>query len=165
MPLRSKQAYSPRAIWLSTLGLVGLLNMPTLAWSCDDACKVKAAQSYIDALQSHDATNVPLADHVRRLENNKVNADGADALRQSLNKGAQYRLIRGIRDLSWYVAGADVFAIYTVDAGLSTGTLASGRTFERFRVENGLITQIEIVVYTSLGKVPAPEWPKQGPWP
>ena len=48
---------------------------------------------------------------------------------------------------------------YTVDAGLSTGTLASGRTFERFRVENGWITQIEIVVYTSLGKVPSPEWP------
>jgi hypothetical protein len=162
MPLRSHQASYPHALWLTTLGLAGLLSMPTLAWSCDDACKVKAAQSYIEALQSHDASAIPLAEHVRRLENNKVNADGADALRQSLNKGAQYRLIRGIRDLNWYVAGNDVFAIYTVDAGLSTGTLASGRTFERFRVENGWITQIEIVVYTSLGKALSPVWPKEG---
>jgi hypothetical protein len=160
MPLRTHQAAPFHATWLATLGLVGLLGMPTLGWSCDDTCKVQAAQSYIDALQSHDASSIPLADHVRRLENNKVNADGATALRQSLNKGAQYRLIRGIRDLSWFVAGNDVFAIYTVDAGLAaTGSLASGRTFERFRIENGLITQIEIVVYTSLGKVPAPEWP------
>jgi hypothetical protein len=165
MPLRSKQAAYPRAIWLSTLSLAGVLSMPSLAWACDDDCKVKAAQSYIEALQSHDAANVPLADHVRRLENNKVNADGAQALRRSLNKGAQYRLIRGIRDLSWYVAGNDVFAIYTVDAGPSTGTLASGRTFERFRVDNGLITQIEIVVYTSLGKAPSPDWPAQAPQP
>lgn len=136
-----------------------MLCAPMWAWACDDTCKVQAAQSYIDALLSHDASSIPLADHVRRLENNKVNADGATALRHSLNKGAQYRLIRGIRDLSWFVAGNDVFAIYTVDAGLSTGTLASGRTFERFRIESGLITQIEIVVYTSLGKAPTPEWP------
>lgn len=136
-----------------------LLCAPWLAWSCDDTCKVQAAQSYIDALQSHDASNIPLAPHVRRIENNKVNADGAAALRQSLTKGVQYRLIRGIRDLSWHVAANDVFAIYTVDAGLTTGTLASGRTFERFRIENGLITQIEVVVYTSLGKAPAPQWP------
>lgn len=136
-----------------------LLCAPLWAWSCDDTCKVQAAQSYIDALQSHDASNIPLAPHVRRIENNKVNADGATALRQSLNKGVQYRLIRGIRDLSWHVAANDVFALYTVDAGLSTGTLASGRTFERFRIENGLITQIEVVVYTSLGKAPVPEWP------
>lgn len=146
-----------KAAWLVLL--CAPLCTPLKAWSCDDTCKVQAAQSYIDALLSHDASSVPLADHVRRLENNKVNADGAAALRQSLNKGAQYRLIRGIRDLNWFVAGNDVFAIYTVDAGLSTGTLASGRTFERFRIENGLITQIEIVVCTSLGKVPAPEWP------
>lgn len=136
-----------------------LLCAPLGAWSCDDTCKVQAAQSYIDALQSHDASNIPLAPHVRRIENNKVNADGATALRQSLNKGVQYRLIRGIRDLTWHVAANDVFALYTVDAGLSSGTLASGRTFERFRIENGLITQIEVVVYTSLGKAPAPEWP------
>jgi hypothetical protein len=165
MPLRSHQATHPYALWLTTLSLAAVLSMPSLARACDDDCKLKAARSYIDALLSHDAANVPLADHVRRLENNKVNADGADALRQSLNKGAQYRLIRGIRDLSWYVAGNDVFAIYTVDAGLSTGTLASGRTFERFRVENGLITQIEIVVYTSLGKALSPVWPKEGSSP
>jgi hypothetical protein len=146
-----------KVAWLALL--CTLLCTPLRAWSCDDPCKVQVAQSYIDALLSHDASGIPLADHVRRLENNKVNADGATALRQSLNKGAQYRLIRGIRDLRWFVAGNDVFAIYTVDAGLSTGTLASGRTFERFRIENGLITQIEVVVYTSLGKAPAPEWP------
>lgn len=138
---------------------VAVLCAPLLAWSCDDTCKVQAAQSYIDALQSHDASDIPLAPHVRRIENNKVNADGAAALRRSLNKGAQYRLIRGIRDLTWHVAANDVFALYTVDAGLATGTLASGRTFERFRIENGLITQIEVVVYTSLGKAPAPNWP------
>lgn len=100
MPLRTHQALPHHTAWLAALGLTALLSMPSLAWSCDDPCKVQAAQSYIDALQSHDASSVPLADHVRRLENNKVNADGADALRQSLNKGAQYRLIRGIRDLS-----------------------------------------------------------------
>lgn len=136
-----------------------MLCTPLWAWACDDACKVQVAQRYIDALLTHDASQVPLADRVRRIENQSVNAEGAEALRRSLNKGLQYRLIRGIRDLNWFVAGQDVFAIYTVDAGLATGTLASGRTFERFRIENGLITQIEIVVHTRLGTSPSPEWP------
>jgi hypothetical protein len=50
--------------------------------------------------------------------------------------------------------------IYTVDAGIKNWPqLASGRTFERFRVANGLIDQIEVVVYTSAGKAVQPPWP------
>jgi hypothetical protein len=126
---------------------------------CNDACKIAAADAYLDALISHDASRIPLAPQVRRIENNRLNADGDVALRKDLETSAKYRVIRGLRDMQKYVAGDDVFVIYTVDAGVAgLGQLASGRTFERFRVVNGLITQIEIVVYTSVGRVQQPSW-------
>jgi 3'(2'), 5'-bisphosphate nucleotidase len=127
--------------------------------ACDDACKFAAVDAYLSALLTHDASRIPLAPQVRRIENNRLNADGDAALRKDLETSAKYRVIRGLRDMSRYVAGDEVFVIYTVDAGVAgLGQLASGRTFERFRVVDGLISQIEIVVYTSAGRVQQPAW-------
>jgi hypothetical protein len=130
------------------------------AMACDDACKVDAAERYLQALLTHDASAVPLAPHVWRIENNRLNVQGEAAMRKTLETSPAYKVILGLRDKQFYVAGNDVFAIYTVDAGIGgLGQLASARTFERFRVIDGRITQIEIVTYTSAGKARQPAWP------
>jgi 3'(2'), 5'-bisphosphate nucleotidase len=147
-------------ITLRHLSLALALSLqPAWALACDDACKIAAVEQYLASLLTHDASNIPLAPQVRRIENNRLNADGAAALRKDLETSSKYKVIRGLRDKQLYVAGDDVFAIFTVDAGLGAlGQIASGRTFERFRIIKGQITQIEVVVFTSLGKVAQPPW-------
>jgi hypothetical protein len=144
----------------TALTLLGMALTPLSALAaCDDACKLAAVNQYLDALITHRADDVPLTPDVRRIENNRLNAVGADALRRDLNTSSKYKVIRGLRDKRYYIAGDEVFVIYTVDAGLGAlGQVASGRTFERFQIADGLIRQIEVVVYTSAGRVQQPAW-------
>ncbi len=140
--------------------LLSVALSPLAAHACDNACKVAAVESYLTALQTHDASLIPLTPTVRRIENNLITADTEAGLRKDLSTSAKFKLILGLRDKQIYVAGDEVFVIYTVDAGIKNWPqLASGRTFERFRVVNGLIDQIEVVVYTSAGKAVQPPWP------
>jgi hypothetical protein len=59
-----------------------------------DAERIAAAQSYIDALVSHDADKVPFAPGCTRIEVGLKTGFSAKHLRRSLNGGAQYRIIQ-----------------------------------------------------------------------
>jgi len=139
--------------------LLAALATPLTAFACDDACKLAAVESYLTALTTHNASQIPFAANARRIENNRITGDTAAGLRDDLEKSSKYKIISGFSDKQVYVAGDDVFVIYTVNVGTQKTQVASGRTFERFRIINGQITQIEVVVLTSLGKVTQPTWP------
>jgi hypothetical protein len=62
--------------------------------SASDADRIAAAQSYIDALVSHDADKVPFAPGCTRIEFGMKTGFSGDHLRRSLNGGPQYRVIR-----------------------------------------------------------------------
>ncbi len=131
------------------------------AQACDDACKLNAAEQYLSALVTHDARQVPFAPNARRIENGKNTGEGGEAMRVDLEKATRFRVISGIRDKNIFVAGDEVIAIYSIDTGkLGSIQLATARVFERFKVIDGLITQIEIVVITQAGRVPGPVWPE-----
>jgi hypothetical protein len=102
-----------------------------------------AARAYVDALVSHAGSGVPLADDVWRIENGNVTADGADALRKSLESEIMHTVQR-IDEAAWF-AGADGAAVfYTLHARAGERDLAM-RIGERFRVVDGRLVEIEAV--------------------
>ncbi len=61
-----------------------------------DTDRIAAAQSYIDALVSHDASAVPFASDCTRVEVGVKTGFSGAHLRRSLNGGPQYRVIRAV---------------------------------------------------------------------
>ena len=102
-----------------------------------------AAKTYLDALLSHDGSAVPLATDVWRIENGKLTADGADALRKSLASEIMHTIQR-IDEASWFAAGDCAAVFYTLHAR-SEGRNLAMRIAERFRVVEGRLVEIEAV--------------------
>jgi hypothetical protein len=111
---------------------------------------VDVARTYLDALVSHDAESVLLAEDARRVDNGTVTVEGADALRAIIRREPAAR----IDTFRWVVDGDEAIVFYDLDADLSRGAgddLAPPDTWipayigERFRVRDGLVEEIEVV--------------------
>lgn len=79
-----------------------------------DEARIAAAQSYIDALVSHDASAVPFAASCERIELGIKTGFSGDHLRRSLNRGPQFRVIAACTPPQYTISGDAVRAIYTV---------------------------------------------------
>lgn len=79
-----------------------------------ESSRIAAAQSYIDALVSHDGDSVPFAARCTRVEQGIKNGFSGNHLRRSLNRGAQYRLLADTTPPDYRVDGDRVHAAYTV---------------------------------------------------
>jgi hypothetical protein len=75
-----------------------------------EAERIAAAQSYIDALVSHDADAVPFAPGCVRVEVGLKTGFSGDHLRRSLNRGPQYRVIESTTTPTFTVDGDRVRA-------------------------------------------------------
>jgi hypothetical protein len=75
-----------------------------------DTDRIAAAQSYIDALVSHDADTVPFAPGCTRVEIGLKTGFSGAHLRRSLNGGLQYRVIRETTTPEFTVVGDSVRA-------------------------------------------------------
>jgi hypothetical protein len=75
-----------------------------------DTDRIAAAQSYIDALISHDASAVPFAPDCVRIEIGIKTGFSGDHLRRSLNGGPQYLVIRDASQPEFTVDGDEVRA-------------------------------------------------------
>jgi hypothetical protein len=84
--------------------------VPTV--SDDD--RIAAAQSYVDALVSHDADAVPFAPDCVRIEQGVRTGFSGNHLRRSLNRGPQFRIIASATAPQYTVAGDEVRAVYDV---------------------------------------------------
>ena len=113
---------------------------------------VAVASRYLDALVSHDASQIPLAPDAWRTEEGRNSGQGADDIR-ARTESDQMKVISGIRDVRWYVDGDNAIAFYLLDAAGATTHIA-----ERFRVVDGLIREIEAIFFIS----PVPH---QNRWP
>jgi hypothetical protein len=76
--------------------------------------RIAAAQSYIEALVSHDGDAVPFAAHCTRVEQGIKNGFSGNHLRRSLNRGVQYRLLANTTPPDYRVDGDRVHAAYQV---------------------------------------------------
>jgi hypothetical protein len=82
--------------------------------SVSDESRIAAAQSYIDALVSHDGDAVPFAARCTRVEQGIKNGFSGNHLRRSLNRGLQYRLLAHTTPPDYRIDGDQVHAAYRV---------------------------------------------------
>lgn len=76
--------------------------------------RIAAAQSYIDALVSHDGDSVPFAARCIRIEQGIKNGFSGNHLRRSINRGPQYRFLADTTPPDYRIDGDRVHAAYTV---------------------------------------------------
>jgi hypothetical protein len=76
--------------------------------------RIAAAQTYIDALVSHDGDAVPFAARCTRLEQGVKNGFSGNQLRRSLNRGPQYWIIADTTPPEYRIVGDEVHAAYDV---------------------------------------------------
>ena len=79
-----------------------------------EADRIAAAQSYIDALVSHNGDSVPFASDCVRIEVGIKTGFSGDHLRRSLNRGPQFRLIAGATPPEFSIDGDEVRARFDV---------------------------------------------------
>jgi len=106
-----------------------------------DDDRIAAAQSYIDALVSHDAAVVPFAPDCIRIEQGVRTGFSGNHLRRSLNRGPQYRIIAATTKPDYTIAGDEVRAVYNVLIKASfAGRRMAARVDETFVIPAGETT-------------------------
>ena len=106
-----------------------------------DDDRIAAAQSYIDALVSHDAAVVPFAPDCIRIEQGVRTGFSGNHLRRSLNRGPQYRIIAATTKPDYTIAGDEVRAVYNVLTKASfAGRRMAARVDETFVIPAGETT-------------------------
>ncbi len=103
--------------------------------SVSDESRIAAAQSYIDALVSHDGDAVPFAARCTRVEQGIKNGFSGNHLRRSLNRGLQYRLLADTTPPDYRIDGDQVHAVYRV----LTKAAFSGRRLAAYVTETFVI--------------------------
>ncbi len=141
---------------------------------------ISAATTYLDALVSHDASHIRLAPDVVRTEEGHNTGTGAAAIKASVSIPTPDESIIDKRNVRWFVDKPDheAVAFYILDVGAEPNpptflpfvrpTVATGTVHlsERFKVENGLITQIEAIFTVSTTPCEGDGWsPNPGPPP
>jgi hypothetical protein len=117
---------------------------------------VELASAYLGALVSHDGSAVSLAPDAWRVENGHNSGGSGPEIMRALEADIM-QVVIGVRDLAWTVEDDTAIVFYTLDvdlgrlpgadAGASGGSQRSAkRLAERFRVHNGQLTEIEVVI-------------------
>jgi hypothetical protein len=154
------------AIVILGIAAPALAGSAHAAASCVDAsraCLIATANTYLDALLSHDGSRIRLAANARRTENGMDTGDGAAAVRKSVSRPTPDEVNTGMRDKRWFVDGDQAIAFYLLDTSTLPPTPLHTTTVhlvERFRVRRGLIREIEAIFWVS----PGPDQEGSG-WP
>jgi hypothetical protein len=154
----------PFILLLAGLAAIGIIvpavsaSQPTRCTDSSRGCVVTAAESYIRALVSHQGSSVPLAPGARRTENGMVTGTSGPGIAHDLSTNQGDRSIYDARDVRWFVNRDEAIAYYLLDTAVGAGTSAPHTTTEhlaeRFRVDRGLIEEIEAVFWISPGPSP-----------
>jgi hypothetical protein len=124
--------------------------------SCTDstrACMIAAATSYLEGIVHHDGAKVLFAPDVRRTEQGHDTGRGEAALRAALQKMPPmlgYRNTRFVTDEKTHQLV--YFTLLQLENGFGKpGSPVTVHLAERFRVDQGLITEIEALFYPQSG--------------
>ncbi len=109
---------------------------------------IEAAEKYLfHGLVEHDGSKVPLAENVVRREQGHNTGEGREGLIEALSHEVM-NVITGIRNVRWIVEGEQAVAFYDLDTKTSDKPVLIA---ERFRVVDGLVTEIEAIFYPQPG--------------
>jgi hypothetical protein len=120
-----------------------------------EADRVAAAQAYINALVSHDASAVPFAPDCTRVEVGLKTGFSGDHLRRSLNRGPQYRVIKSTTTPEFTVNGDEVRARFDLATRPSlAGRRVCAHIDETFLMpaSDGLIHHIRASIRPFIGR-------------
>ncbi len=108
-----------------------------------DADRIAAAQSYLDALVSHDGDAVPFAPDCVRIEQGIKTGLSGNHLRRSLNRGPQFRIIAETTPPKFTLDGELVRAQFDVITKPSlAGRRVCAHVDETFLIPDGKIHHI-----------------------
>ncbi|MGB6206428.1 hypothetical protein [Mycobacterium sp.] len=108
-----------------------------------DDDRIAAAQSYIDALVSHNGDTVPFAPDCVRIEQGIKTGLSGNHLRRSLNRGPQFRIIAATTPPNFSVDGDCVRAQFDVITKPSlAGRRVCAHIDETFLIPDGTIHHI-----------------------
>jgi hypothetical protein len=144
-------------VMCSATAIPATAGAPAARKACTDpsrACMIRTATTYLDALLSHDASQVRLATSARRTENGSDTGDGDAEIRKSLSPPTPDEVNTGIRDKRWFTTGDQAIVFYLLDTStLPPSPLHTTTTHivERFRINHGLITEIEAIFWIDPG--------------
>ena len=159
--------------WPDQAGPALPAKAPVVPPGCTDSsrgCLIAAANSYLDAVVTHDGSRVLLHPDVRRTQNGRTTAVGDAAIRASMLKEPDMLPHKNTR---WFVDReqdtAIAFTLFVVQpanadpkrpAYNSNGKGATTHLAERFRIQNGVIAEIEAVHTSEYGKMDGTSgWP------
>ena len=109
---------------------------------------IDAAEKYLfHGLVEHDGSKVPLADDVVRIEQGRNTGDGRAALVEALSTVGM-GMIEAVENVRWIVEGEQAVAFYDLVLNVSELPVLIA---ERFRVVDGLITEIEAIFHARAG--------------
>lgn len=91
-----------------------MTSSESFAGPVSEADRIAAAQAYIDALVSHDASAVPFTADCIRIEMGLKTGRSGDHLRRSLNRGPQFKLIEKTTPPEYSVDGDNIRAKFDV---------------------------------------------------
>ena len=163
---------------LVLLAAAAMANAQQAAPRCTEdtrECMIQAATAYLDSIVAHDASNVPLAPNVIRTEQKFITGSGEDEIRLKQKLQPDMRGHANTRFVVDQVTNNVVaFTLLQVTGGRED---PDRKTFaddvppeeqvpstvhlvERFKVEKGLITEIEAIFYIERGTMDGTSnWP------
>ena len=127
------------------------------------ACMIQAATAYLDSIVNHDASAVPFAPDVKRTEQGRITAMGESAIRES--QKLQPDMAGHVNTRFFVEESSHNVIAFTLLRVTGRKADPNRRTFsneaerdpftvhlaERFKVEKGLITEIEAIFFSEQG--------------
>jgi hypothetical protein len=110
---------------------------------------LEISQAYVDALTSHDASRVPLADGAYRIENGASMGTTGPEIRAALESDGM-KMIDRVEELRWFVGTGSAAAFYTLFVNAGNDAHVVCRIGERFRVYRQELVEIEVVIATAM---------------
>jgi hypothetical protein len=152
---------------LTALGVTPSLAQQVVPTCAQDtpACMIQAATAYLDSIVNHDASTVPFAPDVKRTEQGRITAMGETAIRES--QKLQPDMAGHVNTRFFVEESSHNVIAFTLLRVTGRKADPNRRTFsgvdvaerdpftvhlaERFKVEKGLITEIEAIFYREQG--------------
>ena len=103
---------------------------------------ISAATKYLEAIVSHDPSDVPFAAHATRFEQGHRDCATPDEIRAAL-RGSAMNVVTGMGPVRWIVEAESDQAVALFELDLDHG--GTCRLAERFRVRDGMIEEIEAI--------------------
>lgn len=120
-------------------------------------CAIAVARTYLDALVSHDGSQIKLAKDAKRWENGILTGRSGPDIKSQM-PAPYFKVVKRLRDIRWFLEGDNLFAMYLIDTGVPDSPAYTGTVHvsELFVIRNGLIHEVEAIFCAASGTTTEP---------